>query len=440
MKKIRKLSYWLVLILMLVACKETPKKSNGQITSETVLVQTNDTLCAAPVAWFNGAVPTPNPNVFPQGDVTNCDFHLVSWNYFLWLTEEVNGELRFETMYTNKAIYPEFKDDTYHVLDIVEQALSKGMLVDQNGRAVYSSIIINDVYRDFVLDNQLYDPEVLLNFDPNTNFPVGSIALKTSWKIVQPNEDVSKLYTKKADIELLDLVDGLPRIDKNNPNVEKDVEVALVALHVSVVVEGHPEFIWATFEFDDNAPDFAENQNPDAAVSVADWMFYAASTPARKTNADNATTLKFSNQEKQLLAPITQVARQYVNGGGSTTNQENITHLNKSVKSQLPSASVWKNYFEVGAIWFNTSKGSLKPDWNPNVDPSMVTGSLKLSNATIETFTQKVRSQNECFSCHNTNALTSVPTDMKILGGKNVNISHILLKNYIGGKEIPLQN
>ena len=97
-------------------------------------------------------------------------------------------------------------------------------MVDHNKRAVYSSILINETYRDWVLENKLYDPEVYANFGASENFKVGSVSLKTSWKIVDPSDDVSKLYTTKKDIELLDLVDGKPRIDKNNPKIQKDVE------------------------------------------------------------------------------------------------------------------------------------------------------------------------------------------------------------------------
>ena len=289
------------------------------------------------------------------------------------------------------------------------------MLVDQHGRAVYSNIMINDVYRDWVLDNKLYDPEVFVDFDATADFPVGSMSLKANWKLVQPGEDVSNLYTTKADIELLTMVDGQPRIPEDNPQVQKDVEVALIGLHIAVVVEGHPEFIWATFEFDGNAPNFKEDasgvvvQGMNDPVSDKDWLLYEANTTARQTNANNAAILEFVDESKQTLTPVTQVARQYAQGGGSSTNRGNIDDLNGDVKGQLQGeSSIWENYFEVGAVWFNTEKGVLKPDWNPNVDSTMVTGSLTLSNATIETFTQKVRSQNSCFGCHNTFPVTNL--------------------------------
>ena len=447
MKKLSYLHYLLwvcvgVYTLWIYSCN--PKPNNDESTDSTKNLTTEptfstasfphtaDSSCFAPEEWFTGSVPKPDPSAFPTKP-SNCDFHLISWQYFLWLTEKVNGKLRFETMFTDKSITPETKNDTNQELDIVEQALSKGMLIDLNGRAVYSNIIINDIYRDWILDNHLYNADSLANFDSTANFPVGSLSLKTTWKIIQPEDDTSNLYTTRAKIQLLTLVDGEPRIPEN-PKTDT-VDVALIGLHIAVVVKGHPEFIWATFEFDNNAPDFQTHQAMDAPVSDRDWLLYTANTVAQKTNANNAQILKFKDETKQTLTPITQVARQYANGGGSGTNQYNIVQLNENVKDQLSESknAIWSNYFEVGAIWFNKSNG-LAPDWSPNVDSSMVTGSLRLSNSTIETFTQKVISQNECFSCHNT--MTFFADDQQPLPGKNLSTSHILLKRYQGGGQV----
>lgn len=447
MSLLKQLFCLLLLSICLIACKENTNQKDGyddaspsteeaddKNTTLTALA-TEDLTCVAPPDWFTGSVPTPDPSFITPAS-NNCDFHMLSWQYFLWLTEEVDGQLRFETMFTNKAITPEYKDDTYHVLDIVEQALSKGMLVDQNGRAVYSSIIINDVFQNFVLENQLYDRTTMENFDPNIGFPPGSLTLKTSWKIVQEGEDTSNFYTQKSDIELLTMVDGQPRIDKDNPSIQKEVEVALLGLHIAFVPDGHDEFVWATFEYDNNAPDFPENAGIDTPVSDKNWLLYAANTTAGAVNNDNAGILSFVSQSEQTLTPITQVARQFKNGGGTATNQSHIMDLNTSVKSQLDASSIWRNYFEVGAIWFN-NPDLLKPNWNPTLVDSILTGSLQLSNSTIETFTQKIVSENECFSCHNSSAMTDVPAGVNMLGGKNINLSHILLKNYAEGTEAP---
>ena len=96
---------------------------------------------------------------------------------------------------------------------------------------------------------------------------------------------------------------------------------------------------------------------------------------------------------------------------------------------KLPDGSVWKNYSEVGAIWFN-QPDALNPDWSPTIADTIQTGSLELSNASIETFTQGVISENNCFKCHNTLSLTNVPAGAKIIPGKNVLTSHVIITEY----------
>lgn len=372
-------------------------------------------------------IPKPDPKAFKS--TSNLVFHEISWQYFRWLTEVVEGgDLRFETMYSDKAIQPEFKDDTNHVLGGVQQANSEGILVDANGRAVYTTMMINDVYRDFVLENKLYDAEALRSFPDTTDFPVGALSLKAAWKIVQDGEDVSKFYTTQAEIELLADNNGTIGIPAN-PKTQKDVTVALIGFHIAIVVEGHPEAIWATFEQVDNAPYVVAGQQPNKQVSEADFTFYPAGTNMSDCNQNGKPILTL-NEATQELSPVTHVARQYRLGGGSSANQNNIDDLNAKIHSEMPRGSVWRNYFEVGAIWF-VKTDALNPNWNPNTDKGLITGSTELSNATIETFTQNVASENECFSCHNTMSVATVPEGDEVLPGKNILTSHIILQNYL---------
>ena len=140
--------------------------------------------------------PEPDPAAFQS--TSNFVFHQISWQYFLWLTSEVSpGKARFETLFSDAAIDPDHANDTTHVLGGVQQANSEGILVDTNGRAIYTTMMINDVYQDFVIKNKLYDPAALQAFPADTSFPVGALSLKAAWKIVQPGEDVSGFYTTK---------------------------------------------------------------------------------------------------------------------------------------------------------------------------------------------------------------------------------------------------
>lgn len=92
--------------------------------------------------------------------------------------------------------------------------------------------------------------------------------------------------------------------------------------------------------------------------------------------------------------PITQAVRVNAFGGGGSSNVATIKSLNQSVRGVLPAGSVWRNYFLVGAVW---TKGGALPATSTNE-----VGSVSLSNATLETFTQATPpQQGNCFGCHN---------------------------------------
>jgi len=318
-------------------------------------------------------------------------------------------------------------------LDLVQQAGPDGIMVDLQGHPIYYSIHSDKTFGAFVRKNGLLDPDKLRAFDPNISFPVDTLTLKAAWKVVEPGENVSSFYTKQAKIALLAMKNG--QIVVTRGTVTK--KVALVGFHIAGTVNGHPEMIWATFEQMQNAPDLPKAMNqmaPNDAVSDKDWTFYTAKTPFKSCNVNSAGAgaLKL-DEAAQTLSPVTQVCRIVPYGGGTTGNVANIMTLNDSVHETL--TGVWKNYFEVGAIWFNRPDG-LKPDctFQPGAlqcSPTpILTGSTQLSNATVETFTQSQSAQDNCFACHNTVQVTSPNTSMSSLPGKNVDISHVLINAY----------
>jgi hypothetical protein len=392
--------------------------------------------CAAPSAWFTAkSIPRPNPAdpVFSASNNTKCDFHLFSWQAFMWLTEaDKAGKLRFEGLYSDSAIDPRARAPHQHILGGVQQANSLGILVDQNGRAVYTSILIDEIYRHFVIKNKLYTSAGLQNVNPNLTFPVGALSLKAAWRIVQPGEDVSRFFTTKAKIQLLATVDGVVTTPKKPKIV--DATVALVGFHIAEIVHGHPEAVWATFEQVDNAPDFKPGQTMNEVVSDKSFTFYKGGTPASGCNINNAPVITL-DAATQKLTPITQACRQFRDGGGNAENMGNIDTLNQSMHSQLPANSMWQNYIEVGAVWFNTAN-ALTPNWNPNTNSSLITGSNLLSSAVIETFTQNAVSTNQCFSCHNTMPIVNTENIKQALPGKDVSTSHVLLQKYLSGHPV----
>ncbi len=400
--------------------------------------------CLAKKAWFpHDQTKRPNDGA---NFVINCDFHQWSWQMFLWLTQVTgpNGKLRFETM-------PNFADvkaladggsndspppDGSLRFDLFEQAGSEELLIDQNGHSVYYSMYVNERFFEFIKKNGYANPAKFYAAPADQSWPlkygVGALEVKASWKIVPADEDTDGMYTRSAQVRRLIEKDGHIVVDPRPDNKYDDVTVALVGFHIAGRVNGHPEAIWATFEHRANAPDLQPGPNAnipialDKVVSETDFTFFAGGSTASQCNADNSATIRLVDPKNQIFAPITQACRQYPHGGGTYQNVDNINSLNDSVHSKLAADQIWQNYDEVGAIWFAANNGLV-----PNSQAQdVLTGSIVLSNSTIETYTQIDISSNNCFQCHNTlMRFTKKPNSLP-LPGKNLSISHILVNIY----------
>lgn len=442
------------------ATDASTRKSTQEATPKTDAESSSS--CTAPSSWFpHDQTPKPDDD---GSFTTNCDFHQWSWQTFLWLTQTMpDGQLRFEqfarpsvldtagegglapfdersTSATLQLAPRVAKSDDPTLIHEVQQAGSLGLLVDQDQRGVYYSQYLNGTFYDFVRQNGFQDPEKLANASPTLNFPVGAQELKAAWKIVEDGEDTGGFYAREAELALLVEKDGQVVVD---PEKTRKVTVALVGLHIAGVVKDHPEFIWATFEHEDNAPTLTDEQlqkyldttmsNEERRkfeqqpVSPESFTFYQAKTPFIDTNQNNAGTVKLVDAGEQTLTPVTDAFIQYAQGGGSDTNRTNVRTLNRSVIEQLEDP-IFSSYYEGGAIWLG-QPDALEPN---ETQQDLIVGSTSLSNVTLETFTQKVKSERNCFGCHNT--LQRFPpetgTGVAPLGGKNINLSHILVNHY----------
>ena len=437
-----------------------------------------DAPCTAPTEWFPK---TPAPTNSKPNKNSECDFYKWAWQTFLYITQtesQGNGRLRFLNFDTNSQLFanasPLFsnskvldakkknelilaprleKESLVGDLDAVLQAGSNGVLIDQNGRAIYYGQHINSVFVNFVKDNGYTDMTKLKNAPADQVFPKGSLELKSSWKIVALGEDASKFFTTKALVSKLITKNGKIVIDPQNTREET---VALIGLHVVGVVEGHPEFIWATFEHNDNAPPLPEVvTDPESTLPVdttRNWTLYAKGTRASDCNRvpgkPPQSPLAFVNEANQMLQPRVSVFRQF-----SFAGDDQIKDLNESVHNQLPNnMSVWKNYTFMGAVWLNTPERDFKlginiqeadrnqikndPSIGEDPDKRILGGEREMSNTTMETFTQSTQS---CFSCHTPNA-KPVPHSEEEFPAKLIGISHVLVNAYIYSQQVTNKN
>jgi hypothetical protein len=421
--------------------------------------------CKAPATWFPHAM-TPEPDFHKP--IAPCEFHQWAWQEFLWLTQpDENGRLRFLSNPTEEMLFSpgrapaplesvmvqqrlkkqilrltprSLKERDITTISAINQAASQGIIVDRNGHPVFYATFVSPEYYEFVRTKHLYLKANYQAAAADLNFPVKAVELKTSWRVVEEGDATDNFFTTKAMIPALKCGDGTQtctgttiKVDMTN---QLEVTVALVGIHVVGVLEGHPEFVWSTFEHVDNAPDLPLGTpvNSATAVHPNDFTFYRANTAAKDCNPEPNVSPSSFDVATGKLTPQTDLFRQFAFGGGDNQDTTNIKSLNQSVHDQLTANSVWKNYFLVGGVWFADGK-NLKPGLN-GIDMQMfAVGSVQLSNSTMETFTQQpfptpVGPRSNCFSCHKT---ASQPS----LGAKNLNLSHILHQGLIDREELP---
>lgn len=396
--------------------------------------------CVAPLGWWESKGLQPF-FINPKGasPTTNCDFQLWSWSAFVHFMQPdpKTGMPMFMLLPTYDDLVPDKRSN----LRLAPQALLKtreltlrprneqpkslgsfqqagpgGVLVDQNGRAVYYATHMDPVYFNFT--QMYFGPKAYTKAPPALPYPIGATVIKSSWRIVAPNETVTDAYTTTGTIALLES-DGKGKL-KASGKTQSGVKVALVGIHVVGVIKDHPEFAWATFEQLKNAPDLPPNVPPSSPnpVSAQSYTFYKGGTPA---NASNILPQSMSiDPATQVIAPITNAFQQFQYGGATPASRiVDINSINTNfqtkIKGEPPKVidPVFANYRLTGTVWMLAN--TLKPG-DGNMDEQAI-GSIDLANATMETFVQGVGTN--CFSCHRTSGGSGYP-------GKDINISHII--------------
>jgi hypothetical protein len=450
MKTTKKLLLLIVLILF-CACKKDSKGENANYTTTTTSATVSE--CLAPASWFamvNNTRKTPAPNegstsVFANNaTVTNCDFHQWSWQKFLWLTNEVNGQPMFLQTLIQVTPAGQRLDQT------------NGVVLTDTGQASSATDILKTpsypsgippsttVYYSIFMDKLLYG--TMLRYGPiakndplkvkNITFPVGSLEVKASWIDASVLKDPASYYITQG------IINGVK------------TRVALLGIHVVGVVENHPEFVWATFEHQNLAPAYDWSKatpTTDAPVtSTVDYPFFNKSSTATVKNitsgngiyTDVFSVYKYGVPVEKAMKGAANVQLYMKTSQNGSENFNNIRTINESVKSQLK--GVWNNYFYNGSIWINTAgyvgsqaQATLLDSLGRNLSNSqpgkLTRGSVAAYNITMETYVQvgfnptsihgnTVSNLVNCFSCHNTSHNNNLSP---------LNISHVFT-GYVG--------
>ncbi|BFT31911.1 hypothetical protein D210916BOD24_30870 [Alteromonas sp. D210916BOD_24] len=414
--------------------------------------------CEAEPTWFpHSQTPRPDDDKFQSS--SNCVFHQWSWQMFLWLTQEWNSQPRFLSFESPQSLIGlegrgmmprRTKHGNPLSFDEYLQAGTDGILIDHNGKAVYYSQYVNPTFANFIKGinaEGTYSPtddytnpinvQAMGKNNPNTEFPIygsaGAMELKASWRVLAEDENPSNIFVMKTQLnKLINTPNGI----QVSPTETYSARVALVGFHIGGIVQGHPEMIWATFEHNENAPDVSPDTGIGQPVSGENYTFYTANTKLEDCNINPAKDGLVLDEATQTFTPITQVCRRYPFGNAPDVkpgNTANIQSLNKSVQGKLNQNEVWVHYDEIGAIWFK-QENTLSPGLSL-ADDTLLTGSLRLSNSTIETFTQQATAMNNCFRCHNTEQEFPPKMSLSPLPATNLNISHAFQNIYFWSQE-----
>lgn len=437
-------------------------------------------ICAASSEWLPE---TPGLDLFKPlpHPATECPFYRGAWQNFLIATQpDATGRPAFAAYPTIDDLFVSSKPRAARraFLGDVKQAGGRQILIDQNGNPLYYGIHVNRAFADFVNSNGLRTKEAIQKADPRLFFPAGVVEFKSAWQVIEFNEPSDNYITMRTTVPTL-RQDPVTRQLSEDRTAPREVTVRLLALHVVFTLPGHPEFIWGTFEHVDingegnvapsarTNPDPADPNNLKNAAVVSDKsaLIYRAGTTADAGNqAIDGGGLRFDAAAQKFPGQQTSIYRMFPASKSNTTHPDDaISSLNFNVRTlfsraqaagRLPVNDRRGHYTLVGAVWMDkpehfkvdvplqndlSSPFAHQPDFLDSLrkegsdsDYSILAGEDRLSGTPLESFTQAPDSFPNCFSCHNTQAVTAkgVPLDkdasgVKLLDPKLINVSHV---------------
>jgi len=461
--------------------------------------------CPSDPAWLQG---TPNVSFAkpPARPGPDCNFYTPAWQIFLGATRNVSSSGPYRPAFLNydtiesmfgsaPAVFAKFSAMKVGRLSLAPRALKgsndaqgsaagatgklrskvveinagarqaglNGLLVDQNGNPIFYSIHVNQSFADFVKTNFIKESSektkaAILAANEELTFPKGAVEFKSAWQIVPNGVDTQDYITAPATVPMLKASADQLVTDPSVP--PRDVLVRLLSLHVVFVLEGHPEFIWATFEHVDKdgvrdlapaasampAGDDGLPGGVDGPVATKDFPLYKANTPASQS--------MIPPTDAQLIAKFDPVTQTFTKGGvlqtsiyrrfpaskQSNSPQDNpeedgeLASLNGHLTDDFKAASAddrRRNYRLVGAVWLDKPEVSFKLGQalrNPEGvtgedDGALVVGEDGLSSMAMESFTQD--SFVNCLACHDARRVSS-PEGGVLIEKKKINVSHVL--------------
>jgi hypothetical protein len=290
-----------------------------------------------------------------------------------------------------------------------------GVLIDQNGGVVHYDVRVNRTMWEFIVNQNDYwktgvslaalKPDLKRDYEvpPGRTrgaFPaarvyqgdergdVGSMEVKTAWKILTSAEIASGTYFTR--VFALD--------DPNGP-VEsrcRQTTMGLVGMHIvyQPALFGNPEWVWATFEHRANVPTAGINDGasefsfydpactPVKTPAECDAYQPGVSSPAEFRCCPNL--MLYADASTLPASPVPNQVVRATNPSVSTVLPTDCTgHYVAAIKRYFGEDNVWQNYFLVSTQWPLRGASTNFPAYKPEFEANFP---CTLGNATLETF------------------------------------------------------
>ena len=367
--------------------------------------------CSASPDWVNAPNP---PTEIPGGGTGFCQFYQFSWQWFLYLMSPsvADANIRNFEDTTNYPIWQALGTDSCSNTENSKPQLFVRLAKDDDKTG--SSVVPERIDQAGHRHSTIYDQDknvvfYTVQFDNDLcsgegtgDLPVGTTELKLAWRIIEEADKANYIWME-ADIVLSD---------------DSDIKelLGLVGFHLVKGTKEHPEFVWASFEHDNNAPDCID------AETTTDQSFTSNSCIACLNNPNDACMkscgFNGAKHAKALTGTPTEICRVFPDGtaAGDHKAEENVAVIDTlneqlvgpngiitNLSSSNPMA-VLNNYFNLGALWVS--------DPTQPSTASNQRGSLQLANPAMETTFQGIISISgdkiinstngvlNCFGCH----------------------------------------
>lgn len=277
-------------------------------------------------------------------------------------------------------------------------------LIDRNLNFTLYEIRINSVQAEFIKQYGLttwcgqktyYDSVSQTVTFPTGSYEkdeVGSIEIKTAWRVLIPGVDDSTHFFTRQAIITVPAENVVTKVA-----ISDTVTVGLVGLHLvrNVSTEGNA-WIWSSFEQVENAPECPDGKCP------GDSTMYSFYNPSCATCSLNTAPSAAGNNFLWSVAQGSsrQYGRQYATGGYGSQ----IGRINPVEKSTDSISTIWRNKLKkAGSVWqYYRLIGS---QWK-NVEGSHgITLGIppKQANTAMESYLQVYKPEKgsgSCMSCH----------------------------------------